>query len=132
MNSERVVNLDEEKNSDAIGFGVRKRPALDDEEEQEEAMEAKRRRWGNAHKTHPIENDEADLDALLSNTLSKAKTVVVEEGPTDPGIKYEATELLKKDDKKYPGIKNEPLDEDRQLHETGLLHRGAELQETET
>ena len=71
VTAERVIDEDKgEKKPDALALGVRKR--ILDEEEQELA-EAKKKRWGSSYRTHPAENDEEDLDALLSNATRKGK-----------------------------------------------------------
>lgn len=79
VTSERVVNEDGEKKPDALALGIRKR-VLDEEEEV--ALEARKRRWGSTYKSHPgEEEDVGDLDALLSNATRKGKEVKREDGP---------------------------------------------------
>jgi hypothetical protein len=71
VTAERIIDEDEgEKKPDALALGVRKR-VLDEEEQ--ELAEAKKRRWGSSHRTHPAEEDDEDLDALLSNATRKGK-----------------------------------------------------------
>lgn len=157
VTAERVIDQDEEKNPDAIGFGVRKRAALDEEEE-EEAKEAKRRRWGNAHKTHPVDDDDADLDALLSKSISKGKNVTVKgeddadldalmsksiskgknatikgEDDADPAFKDDDATKLELEDAKIPSIKLEPSDGDMQVSDSGLpqMHAEADVKQDE-
>jgi hypothetical protein len=87
VTSERVIDEDEgEKKPDALALGVRKR-VLDEEEQ--ELAEAKKRRWGSSYRTHPAEEDDGDLDALLSNATRKGKepapmTEVKEEVEVEP------------------------------------------------
>ena len=82
VTSERVIDEDEgEKKPDALALGVRKR-VLDEEEQ--ELAEAKKRRWGSSYRTHPAEEDDGDLDALLSNATRKGK-----EPATMPEVKKE-------------------------------------------
>lgn len=70
VTSERVIDDGSgETKPDALALGVRKREA---EDEDEEAKEAKKRRWGTAIRTYPTENNDDDLDALLSHN-SKGK-----------------------------------------------------------
>ncbi|KAE8453673.1 hypothetical protein EG329_009184 [Mollisiaceae sp. DMI_Dod_QoI] len=86
--SERIIedgDGDGEKKPDAIALGVRKRQV---EEEEEEAFEAKKKRWGSAYRTHPVDEDEGDLDALLSNVTRKGK---------EPAIKSEACTEFKQE-----------------------------------
>lgn len=65
VTSERVLDDGSgETKPDALALGVRKREA---EDEDEEAKEAKKRRWGTAIRTYPTENNDDDLDALLSH-----------------------------------------------------------------
>ncbi|RDL41808.1 Uncharacterized protein BP5553_01787 [Venustampulla echinocandica] len=68
VTSERVIVPDGERGPDAIALGVRKRTV---EEEEEDAAETKRRRWGSAYRTHPAAEDNSDLDVLLSNATRK-------------------------------------------------------------
>ncbi|RDW71914.1 hypothetical protein BP5796_07948 [Coleophoma crateriformis] len=88
VTSERVIESeDREKKPDAIGFGIRKRPAEDEEEE--EAIEVKKARWGSAYRTHPVGDDEDDLDALLDEATRKGKEPAVKADP-EAAIKAEA------------------------------------------
>ncbi|KAL3420828.1 U1 zinc finger domain-containing protein [Phlyctema vagabunda] len=130
VTSERIIDPDEQdKKPDSIGFGVRKRPA---EEEEEEATQAKKARWGSAYRTHPDVdgNGDGDLEALLNNATRKGKeTAVNSELKVEPkeDIKREPREGLEVADPSAippigePGadkaglIKNEPLDEDHAL-----------------
>lgn len=79
VTSQKIVDEGEEKKPDALAMGVRKR-VLGDEEEV--ALEAKRRKWGSTYKTHPGEEDDTlDLDALLNNATRKGKEVKREDEP---------------------------------------------------
>lgn len=114
VTSERIIDDGNgEKKPDALALGVRKR---EDEDEDEEAKEAKKRRWGTAIRTYPTENNDDDLDALLSNT-SKGK------GPdskpeTDGGIKIDIkkentgdVEALSSIKREEPAVKSETEDD---------------------
>ncbi|KAG4441680.1 hypothetical protein IFR05_002814 [Cadophora sp. M221] len=86
VTAERVIDPEgTEKKPEAMALGVRKRE-VDDEEA--ELNEAKKRRWGSTYRTHPTEEGDDDLDALLSNATRKGK---------DPATKVEAKEEVKKE-----------------------------------
>ncbi|RAL63465.1 hypothetical protein DID88_003885 [Monilinia fructigena] len=88
VTSERIIDDGNgEKKPDALALGVRKREV---EDEDEEAKEAKKRRWGTAIRTYPTENDDDDLDALLNST-NKGK---------GPGLKSETVDAVKIEIKK--------------------------------
>ncbi|KAF4635799.1 hypothetical protein G7Y89_g2276 [Cudoniella acicularis] len=120
VTEERIVDLDGEKKPDSIALGVRKRTL---EEEEEELAEAKKRRWGSTYRTHPTEEDDGDLEALLSNATRKGKDPIfkaeteeevklelVEPGNAKGEIKNE-TDLAQGGNIQIPeGIKREPLD----------------------
>jgi hypothetical protein len=94
VTSERIVEADEgEKKPEARALGVRKR--VPDEEEAEE-IETKKRRWGSTYRTHPAEEDNGDLDGLLSNATRKSK---------GPAVKFEVKGEAKQECEE---IKNEP------------------------
>lgn len=65
VTAERIIEEGDDKKPDALALGVRKREAEDDDEE---AKEARKRRWGTAIRTYPTENNDDDLDALLGST----------------------------------------------------------------
>lgn len=72
--SQRVIDPMEEKKPEAIGIGVRKRPAAGEgEDEEHDVKDSKRKRWEATHRTHMTENEDEDLDALLSKSLGKGK-----------------------------------------------------------
>ncbi|KAE9377221.1 hypothetical protein N431DRAFT_330994 [Stipitochalara longipes BDJ] len=117
VTSERVIEPEDgEKKPDALALGVRKR-ILDEDEL--EAAEAKKRRWGSTYKSHPVEEDNGDLDALLGNVTRKGK---------EPAMKTEAKEEMKEkikvepetddqldiphgfEEQKPTGLKREPSD----------------------
>lgn len=107
-----------EKKPEAIGFGVRKRAA---EDEDEETVQAKKSKWGSAYRKHPgadTEND--DLDELLSRvTAPKVDPGALETkqepiSDTAETTKVEAADssVVKAEPDETPGIKTEPsLDE---------------------
>lgn len=121
VTSERIVEPDGEKNPEAMALGVRKR--VPDEEEAEE-IEAKKRRWGSTYRSHPVEEDDGDLDALLSNVTQKGKGLAVkiemkgeakedvgEVIKTEPGINADETPAgLAPSEEQKLGIKREPSD----------------------
>jgi hypothetical protein len=75
VTSERIIEQEDgEKKPDSLALGVRKR-VLDEDEL--EAVEAKKRRWGSTYKSHPMEEDNRDLDALLGNVTRKGKEPAV-------------------------------------------------------
>jgi hypothetical protein len=120
VTSERIVDDENDKKPDALALGIRKR---EPEDEDEEAIEAKKRRWGTAIRTYPTEKEDIDLDALLNNTTRKGKGPAVKleaEAEVKPEIKVESEVALNdsgqiedsKDAVQVPVIKKEPsLDE---------------------
>lgn len=88
VTSERVIKSEgEDEKPDGIGFGVRKRAAEDDEEQ--EAVEVKKAKWGSAYRTHPVGDNDVDLDALLNNATRKGK---------EPAVKADIEALVKAED----------------------------------
>ncbi|KAL7897376.1 hypothetical protein HDV63DRAFT_401643 [Trichoderma sp. SZMC 28014] len=79
---------------EAKATGVRKREETEDQKEEEEAMRSlfkKPRRWGRDSKTMPDDEDE-DLDALLSTTAVPLKTERAEQGDAvkkEEGVSYD-------------------------------------------
>ncbi|ESZ97469.1 hypothetical protein SBOR_2158 [Sclerotinia borealis F-4128] len=114
VTAERVIDDgDGEQKPDALALGVRKREAGD---EDEEAMEARKRRWGTAIRTYPTENNDDDLDALLSNTAKGKGPALKSE--TDDGIKIaikkendEDPDTLSSSKGKEPAVKSETEDD---------------------
>ncbi|KAI0899068.1 hypothetical protein F4806DRAFT_493569 [Annulohypoxylon nitens] len=100
-------------NVDAIASGVRKRPKPEEDEEEEEnaikSLFKKPKKWGRDTK-HAPEND-AELDALLSGTLTKLPKT--EESSDDAPKKEEDLPNIKKEDASL-SIKKE-TDEDPSL-----------------
>ncbi|KAN0117676.1 hypothetical protein V8E51_003653 [Hyaloscypha variabilis] len=97
VTSERIIEPEDgEKKPDALALGVRKR-VLDEDEV--EAAEVKKRRWGSTYKTHPTEEDDGDLDALLGNVTRKGK---------EPAMKTEVKEEVKEEDKGIPQVEDQP------------------------
>ncbi|KAH8665991.1 hypothetical protein BGZ60DRAFT_378457 [Tricladium varicosporioides] len=117
VTEERIIEPDEEKKPDSLALGVRKRTL---EEDEAEAAEIKKMKWGSKYKTHPTEEDDADLDALLSNATRKGKEpafkseVDVKIKPELESTGEEAKGQVKAtgdDNSKTPGtIKKEPSD----------------------
>jgi hypothetical protein len=116
VTSERIIdpNASQDKKPEAIGFGVRKRVAPEDEEEAE-AIETKKRRWGTTYRTHPGDDNCADLDALLNKSTANVKlasedTYVKQEIVEGPAIEVKPLTSMESDvdlDQK-PSIKREP------------------------
>ena len=115
VTSERVIMPEGEKRPDAMALGVRKRePGEEDEEE----VAVKKSRWGSAYRSHPTEEDDGDLNALLSNITRKGNALtpkfetkedIKQEFTDEPGV----TELSRKveaDEDEKPAIKREPAD----------------------
>lgn len=94
VTEQRIIGEDE-KPLDAKASGVRKRAVEEDEDE----VEAKKRRWGSAHRSHPTEDDDADLDALLGNVTGKGKILVP---------KLEVKDEVKVETKDEPDLLNAP------------------------
>lgn len=69
VTSEHVIETDEEKRTEAIALGVRKREV----EDAEETTQLTKKRWGPAYRNDPFDEDNGDLDVLLSNATSKGK-----------------------------------------------------------
>jgi len=86
VTSERIIDPENtEKKPEALALGVRKRVV---DEEEAELNEAKKRRWGSTYRTHPTEDRDDDLDALLSNATRKGK---------EPATKVEVKEENKQE-----------------------------------
>ncbi|RFU36292.1 hypothetical protein B7463_g39, partial [Scytalidium lignicola] len=93
VTSERIIDQEVgQKNPDAIGFGVRKRPV---EEDEELMVESKRKKWGPRYRTLPSQEDTDDLDALLQSTTRKGK---------EPVSKMEIKEEIKTEIKTEPDV----------------------------
>ncbi|TGO89103.1 hypothetical protein BPOR_0125g00110 [Botrytis porri] len=114
VTSERVIDDGSgEVKPDALALGVRKREA---EDEDEEAREARKRRWGIAIRTYPTENNDDDLDALLNHS-SKGKGPDVKPETNDgTNIKMEkkpeeGVELPVDSKKEEPVVKPETEDD---------------------
>lgn len=115
VTSERIIQSNEngEKKPEALGFGIRKRVI---EDEEAEAMQAKKKRWGSTFRTHPEDKDDLDLDQLLNSSLVKIKTSDL------PSVKNEVSEagdtakvLIKSEnvaeDNEASAVKKEPSEE---------------------
>lgn len=97
VTEQRIIeDNDGEKKPDAVALGVRKRAA---EDEDEEAAEANKRRWGSAYRSHPTDEDETDLDALLGNVIGKGK---------GPAVKLEPRDEVKVETKDEPHLSDLP------------------------
>lgn len=120
VTEQRIIDDDDgEKKPDAVALGVRKRAA---EDEDEEAAEANKRRWGSAYRSHPTDEDDTDLDALLGNVVVKGKGLVVKsearddvkvelkEEPNMSDVPSQAAALVNTADLNPAGIKREPSD----------------------
>ncbi|KAK2626774.1 hypothetical protein QTJ16_003949 [Diplocarpon rosae] len=71
VTSERIIEPEgAERKPETFALGVRKREVTEDEEE---LTEAKKRRWGSTYRTHPTEEEDFDLDALLNEASRKGK-----------------------------------------------------------
>lgn len=94
VTSERIIESEGEKKPDAIALGVRKREPGDADEEE---IEAKKSRWGSAYRTHPTEEDDGELDALLSNITRRSNA-------PPPKIEAEEDEKEIKDESRGSGL----------------------------
>lgn len=110
VTAQRIVEQDGEKKPDAIALGVRKRTV----EDEEDAVEAKKLRWGSKFRTHPTEEDNGDLDDLLANATRKDPIPAVK-----IELKQEVKEEVKEErnDASPEGIKREPSDGETKLSE---------------
>ncbi|KAI6084165.1 hypothetical protein F4821DRAFT_243371 [Hypoxylon rubiginosum] len=103
-------------NVDAVASGVRKRPKREIEEEEEEnaikGLFKKPKKWGRDTKQAP--EDDAELDALLSETLTKPHKT--EEEP-QPQIKGEGDLPRIKKEEPSSGIKEEQTEDGRSLED---------------
>jgi hypothetical protein len=111
---EDKVDTDGNPRVDALATGVRKRTKREGEEEEEEAEKAvqglfkKTRRWGRDSR-RAGDDDDAELDALLSGTLAPKKEKVEDDATDEPGKKE------KEEDKEDgPPLKKEPVEDDDQ------------------
>lgn len=119
VTSERVIDFeDSEKKPEALALGVRKR-VLDEDEL--EAAEAKKRKWGSTYKSHPTEEDNEYLDALLGNVTRKGKLhamkteaqeEVKERIKGEPNVDDQSAISQGLEEPKSAGIKREPSDGD--------------------
>lgn len=137
VTSQRLIapEGDGEKKPEAIGFGVRKRVA---EEEDEETVQAKKTKWGSAYRRHPgadTKND--DLDELLSRvTAPKVDPGALEtkqEPPSDTAAipKAEAVDnsQVKAEPDEAPGIKAEPPSDEPSLQTESAAVAGADVKQ---
>lgn len=126
-----------EKKPEAIGFGVRKRVA---EDEDEETVQAKKSKWGSAYRKHPgadAEND--DLDELLSRvTAPKVDPGALEtkqESPSDtaaiPKVEAVDSSPVKAESDETPGIKAEPPSDEPSLLAEGAAIASADVKQEE-
>ncbi len=104
----------EEGKVEARASGVRKREENEEEKEQEEAMRGlfkKPKRWGRATKAMP-EDQEAELDALLSGSLVKTQAAdgVKEEDVKEEDVKAEVKDEEDVEGKLEPAVKEEAPD----------------------
>lgn len=119
--SERTIDPEGEKKPDAIALGVRKR---EDRDEDEDELEAKKMKYESRYRTHPVEDETGDLDALLSTVTRKDKEIMKTELKDESATGWVAKEEIKQeplatndlvttdDEAQNPSIKREPLDED--------------------
>lgn len=126
-----------EKKPEAIGFGVRKRVA---EDEDEETVQAKKSKWGSAFRKHPgadTEND--DLDELLSRvTAPKVDMGTLEtkqELPSDtaaiPKVEAIDSSIVKAEPDEAHGIKVEPPSDELSLPTESAAVTGADVKQEE-
>lgn len=119
VTEERIVGPgDGENKLDALAMGIRKRAAPGDEDEEEMAMEAKKKRFGSAYRTYPNGEDNSDLDALLSKPLNKLKSdpiAIKAEPEVKTEVSTEETKIKEEPSEEattsISNIKTEPSDE---------------------
>ncbi|EHL03136.1 C2H2 and C2HC zinc finger [Glarea lozoyensis ATCC 20868] len=92
VTSERVLEPDSETKVEAKAMGVKRERG--EEEDDPEAAELKKKRWGSKFRAHPTEEDNADLDTLLIQATARSR---------EPAIKPE----VKTEDEKLEHIKSE-------------------------
>jgi len=104
-------------------------------DEDEEELEAKKRRWGSTYKSHPGVAEDSDLDALLNNATRKDKDVKKEEPSIKQEIKSEdhseafegsSTVNNASTESKHENIKSEPLESESGIQEDVKLAIGPE------
>jgi hypothetical protein len=100
VTSERVIEPGGEKKPDALALGIRKR--MVEEDEAEAALAAKKIRWGSSHRTHPMGDEDEDLDALLSQVTRKGKESALKT-EAEEGIKAENKAEIKQEVKEESG-----------------------------
>ncbi|KAI1102693.1 hypothetical protein F4804DRAFT_343038 [Jackrogersella minutella] len=102
-------------NIEAIASGVRKRPMREAEDEDEEkairSLFKKSKKWG--RDTKPAPEDDVELDALLSGTLTRPTKP--EDDDNEEILKKEEDVPCIKKEGPSPGIKKEKTDEDISL-----------------
>lgn len=102
VTTETIIEEDGDKKPDALALGVRKRPITDEEEE---AQEAKKRRWGSAYKSHPEEEEaNGDLDVLLGNVIRKGKEVAQGNIEGETISKVESEPKMKEEPSDVPAL----------------------------
>lgn len=105
---------DDEAKVEARASGVRKREENEEEKEQEEAMRGlfkKPKRWGRLDSKAMLEDQEAELDALLSGSLVKKQPAATDEGAVKrEGVKEEDNTGDGADVKLEPAVKEEEPD----------------------
>ncbi|PVH83187.1 hypothetical protein DL98DRAFT_413711 [Cadophora sp. DSE1049] len=107
VTSERVIEPEgTEKKPEALALGVRKRVV---DEEEAELNEAKKRRWGSTYRTHPTEDGDDDLDALLSNATRKGKELATKVEVKEE-VKQEFSEPKSEDSSSDPKGDTKPFD----------------------
>ncbi|CAG8973993.1 hypothetical protein HYALB_00011571 [Hymenoscyphus albidus] len=95
VTSQRVLDENGEAKKESVALGVRKREE-DDEGGDTDDVEIKRKRWGSKFRSHPVEEDEGDLDALLGQALVQPKSKAEPESadlPVKIDMKTEKTKV---------------------------------------
>jgi hypothetical protein len=120
VTSQRVLEPDGETKVEAKAMGVKRERGEEDEDP--EAAEIKKRRWGSKFRTHPAEEDDTDLDALLNQVISNGHppTVKVEmksEGSNPAEVKREGD------------IKSTPVNATLAENETDVPHVSERVKE---
>jgi hypothetical protein len=71
VTSQRIIVPDGETKAEAKAMGVKRERGEEDDDP--EAAEMKKRRWGSKFRTHPTEEDGTDLDELLSQVTGSIR-----------------------------------------------------------
>jgi len=116
VTEQRIIEVgDGEKKPEAVALGVRKRPL---ENEEDEATDGSKRKWGSSYRTHPEEEDDTDLDALLGSVTRKGKGLA---------SNLEAKDIVKFEPETELQTNDLPSQVSAGLHDSTKVERAAEI-----